>query len=80
MITFNEFNDIWNEKHIEYIKQGSEIRNKLMIKLCEEYILAAKEAYYNTGDPMFDDNTYDKLEGYLRTLDPSNIISNKVGA
>ena len=66
--------------HVEYIKQGSEARNLLMIKYCEEQILAAKQAYYNTEDPIMEDQVYDKIEDYLRVLDPNNSLLEKVGS
>ena len=80
MITIKEFHLIWNELHCLYIKQGAEARNQLMIKYCEEQILAAKDAYYNSESPIMEDAVYDKIEEYLRTLDPNNPTLEKVGA
>lgn len=79
MLTIKEFYPVWNRKHVQYIVQGPEARNLLMIKWCEEQILAAKTSYYNTKDPIMEDCVYDKIEEYLRILDPSNSLLDKVG-
>lgn len=80
MITIKDLPSIWNQKHIEYIKYGSAVRNKMMAEYCEEQILAAKQAYYNTESPIMEDAVYDKLEEYLRILNPESHILQKVGA
>jgi len=41
---------------------------------------AASAAYYNTGTPLMDDNTYDGLVEHLRQLDPAHEYFDEVGA
>jgi len=51
-----------------------------LIKDIETLLLEAKEAYYNTGKPIFDDATYDDLEDRLRELHPKSKVLRMVGA
>ena len=41
---------------------------------------SASHAYYETGEPIMDDDTYDALVDELRSLDPSNPYLTAVGA
>jgi NAD-dependent DNA ligase len=41
---------------------------------------SASHAYYETGEPIIDDDTYDALVDELRALDPSNPYLSAVGA
>lgn len=40
----------------------------------------AKDAYYNTGNPIMSDREFDVLEGNLRSVDPFNKYFTKVGS
>jgi NAD-dependent DNA ligase len=80
MMDLTEFYEIWNQKHCELIVQGPAIRNKLMADFCEETILNAKNAYYNTEKPVMTDEAYDKTEEYLRLLRPDSKALEKVGS
>lgn len=80
MITIKEFYDIWNELHCRFIKQGAKSRNSQCANWCEEQIILAKKAYYETGNPIMEDNVYDKIESYLTILRPCSKILEKVGS
>ena len=45
-----------------------------------QQLRAASAAYYNTGTPLMDDNTYDGLVEHLRQLDPAHPYFDEVGA
>ena len=79
MKTDQEYLDDWMVKHREYTKLGYEIRNSKMADYCEEIILAAKEPYYNSGDPIMSDNAFDRFENYLKSLRPNSKLLEKVG-
>lgn len=78
-MSVKDFIEEWNRLHCIFIQEGPEIRNKKMADWLEEKILEAKEAYYNTGTPIMEDATYDKMENYLKTLRPGSKILEKVG-
>jgi len=78
MLEIKEFFPIWNEKHCEYIGLGGEERNRLMGIWCEHQLLEAKKAYYN-GNPIMEDRVFDKIEEYLRVLNPDSKVLEKVG-
>lgn len=80
MITIKEFYDIWNELHCKYIVQGPEVRNNLMADWCEEQIILAKKYYYDTENPLYSDETYDKIELNLKSLRPTSKVLEKVGS
>lgn len=72
--------DIWNEKHCQYIVKGSKYRNRKMVEFLVETLTEAKKEYYNTGNEIMNDKTYDLFEGWLKLLDPKNSFLDKVGA
>ena len=74
MITIKEFYPIWNELHCKNIVYGSNARNELMANWLESQILEAKAAYYKSEKTLYDDQTYDKLEEYLKVLRPESIV------
>lgn len=78
--TQQEYTKIWNDLHCKYIhKYGADKRNELMADHCEELILKAKEVYYNTGNTIMTDATYDYYEDKLRILRPTSKALEKVG-
>jgi NAD-dependent DNA ligase len=80
MTEIQDFFVLWDELHQEHIKQGLEVRNKLTVEWCENQIMKAKKAYYETGNPIMSDAAYDKIESYLKILDQINKMLEKVGA
>jgi NAD-dependent DNA ligase len=79
MMTIKDFHETWNKLHIETVKADSANRNSIMALWLENQILQAKEAYYNTGTPIMEDRVYDKMEDYLKTLNPTSSVLEKVG-
>lgn len=90
MLTEKDYTDIWNELHCKCVKENEALgntgadsslyRNNIMADHCEEMILKAKDAYYNSGDVIMSDWQYDMFEDRLRVLRPNSIILNKVGS
>jgi len=74
MKSFSEYSEIWNKLHCEWIDK----RNNAMADYCENLILEAKKAYYDTGNPIMCDAYYDSLEWKLRTLRPDSEVLEKV--
>lgn len=75
-----EWVNIWNDLHCEYIPKGAKYRNGKMVEFLVETLSKAKEQYYNTGDELMNDTTYDKFEEWLKLLDPTNDFLEKVGS
>ena len=80
----------WNALHCECVvenelagrkgRESADYRNNRMADYCEEQIVKAKEAYYNTSEVIMTDQMYDKLEDWLRLLRPTSKILEKVGS
>ena len=45
-----------------------------------ELLIKADNLYYNTGEPLLDDNKYDEIKDYLRELDKKNAYFKRIGA
>jgi len=45
-----------------------------------ELLIKADNQYYNTGEPIYDDDTYDEIKDYLRKLDKKNPYFKRIGA
>ena len=54
-------------------------RNNKMADYCEEMIVKAKDAYYNTDSPIMDANRYAPFQGMLKLLRPNSKVLVKVG-
>ena len=80
MIDIKDLRDTWNQMHCELIKQGPTIRNELMANWCEEQIILAKKAYYNTENSLYTDEAYDSIEDNLRVIRPTSNVLKKVGS
>lgn len=78
--TLQQWCDDWNVLHIKYIKIGVNYRNEKMADYCEQIILKAKDSYYNTGQRIMDDHTFDRHEAWLKLLRPDSRILLKVGS
>lgn len=76
MKTHKEYIEMWNENHLLLIRK----RNTTMVELCENLLVQAKEAYYNSESPIMEDKTYDWFEDRLRILKPDSNILDKVGS
>ena len=50
------------------------------IKELEGFIKTANKAYYNTGSPIVDDNTYDIIIDNFKERSPNNKVLNQIGA
>lgn len=84
-----EYTDEWNEKHFQCVSDGrsnnlspaahAEYRNNIMADHCEDMIVLAKKAYYDSDNPIMEDSQYDKFEDYLRILRPDSKVLQKVG-
>jgi len=74
--TDKEYTAEWNDLHIKYVAE----RNNKMADYCEDLIVEAKEAYYDSDASIMSDKTYDKLERYLGILRPDSEILIKVGS
>ena len=74
-----DYDEEWNELHCKYVNEGdAEYRNNKMADYCENLIVKAKNAYYNTDDPIMSDYMYDKIEHYLEILRPDSEYLKKV--
>lgn len=80
MMTIQDFHQTWNELHIQCTAANPESRNEEMAKWLESQILNAKTLYYNTESPIMEDRVYDKMEDYLRILNPDSDVLKRVGA
>lgn len=74
-----EFYEIWNRRHRECVSNNPDTRNDIMASWLEEQILKAKDAYYQSAQPIMDDNVYDKMEEYLKIINPNSPVLQKVG-
>lgn len=81
MKELNEWREEWNERHIRCVKLklDADSRNKLMADWCEELILKAKKAYYETEETIMTDESYDWFERNLEILRPDSEILLMVG-
>ena len=79
MKTDKEWLEDWVKLHQKYTVEGSDIRNNKMADYCEEKILEAKEAYYDSGETIMSDKYYDRLEDNLKILRPDSKVLEKVG-
>lgn len=70
----------WNTKHCEFTNDPSVDRNMSMANYCEGVLLKAKEAYYNSGESIMLDITYDWFEDRLKILNIDSKILDKVGS
>lgn len=80
MMDIKDFREVWNAMHIKCCATNPETRNEIMGKWLEDQIIAAKAAYYNTESPLMEDNVYDKMEEYLRMINPDSPVLEKVGS
>jgi NAD-dependent DNA ligase len=53
---------------------------KLNKKELIDLLIKSDNQYYNIGEPLFDDNTYDELKEHLRVLDKKNAYFKRIGA
>lgn len=53
---------------------------KLNKKELIDLLIKSDDLYYNSGEPLFDDNTYDEIKDYLRELDKKNPYFKRIGA
>lgn len=67
--------EISNQKRIELIRR----QNEAMVEFWVEILTEAKNAYYNTGNTIMDDQTYDHFENNIRMNDPNHPFLSKVG-
>lgn len=52
----------------------------LTTKEIADIIQEANHEYYNKGEPLFSDNIYDLIWGYLKEVDPQNKIFSNIGS
>lgn len=74
-VTAKAWIEEWSRIHIELVS----FRNNFMADYCEEMMKKAKEAYYNSGDVIMEDDAYDRLESYLLRLRPDSSMLETVG-
>lgn len=53
---------------------------KLNKKELVELLIKSDNQYYNIGEPIFNDNEYDEVKEYLRTIDKKNNYFKRIGA
>ena len=81
MKTHEEYIKEWNVLHCKYINEGTpQYRNEKMADYCEEMIIKAKKVYYDSGESMMTDLTYDRFEENLKSLRPDSKLFDKVGS
>lgn len=69
-----------NNKNGRECQEAADYSNSVMADFCEDLILQAKKAYYDTGEPIMDDLTFDNFENRLKLLRPNSKILEKVGS
>lgn len=74
-----DFHEAWNGQFLLEVRFSTEGVNERMADWCEKIIVAAKQAYYTSGQPMMEDATYDKFENRLRYLRASSPVLESVG-
>ena len=74
-----EWLDKWNDKYCEFVQNKDIDVNEAMADWCEQIILEAKNAYYNTSTSIMEDGDYDTIEGRLKILRPDSNVLVKVG-
>lgn len=89
-LTIEDFWIMQNQTHIEIVaefralnqtpEQNQEYWTTEMSNWYETLIDKAKDAYYNTGEAVMDDETYDKIEECLRLIKPDSDRLDQVGA
>lgn len=81
MKTDQEWLNKWNELHCKYIHEGTpKYRNEKMADYLEDLLVRAKKEYYESGDPIMSDKSYDRFEMYLESLRPDSYVIIKVGS
>ena len=58
-------------------EEGMKINDILLL---EKIIIQAKDAYFNTGNPLFSDASYDIIENILREKKPDSVVFKLTGA
>ncbi len=57
-----------------------EVAKTTLLKELENILKEASDAYYNTGDPVLDDDDFDELLDIFRINSPDNPLLNEIGA
>lgn len=88
-MTYKEFWRLHNDTHISGVSEARrlnleqpEFNEKIaefQSKMLEQLIIKAKDYYYRIGEPMMDDQVYDKAEEVLRAIKPDSEVFNMVG-
>lgn len=76
MKTDEEWLAEWNK---EYCASTALHRDR-MTKWLETHMLEAKDAYYNSGEAIMSDESYDRFEWYLRIREPNHTLLDNVGS
>ena len=53
---------------------------KLSVKEIIDLLIKSDIQYYNLGEPIFNDDEYDEIKEYLKTIDKKNDYFKRVGA
>ena len=83
MKTTKDWIEHWNVEHKRLVRLhtgNSELINAGLANYCENLMLKAKRAYYETGKPIMSDHWFDRLEASLKLLRPESKVLRAVGS
>ena len=76
MKTDEEWLAEWNKSYCASI----DLHRARMTKWLEIHMLEAKDAYYNSGETVMSDESYDRFEHYLRIRESKHELLDNVGS